>query len=232
MQRCWNWFLERNQSRDGGEPAEIIALVDNIIARHPIDPQRVFVAGLSAGGAMAAILAEQAPDRFAAVGIMAGVPLHASRDVAGAYAAMRGDIAPAAVKALQRNSLPTRDFARLRVTAWTGTVDRTVAPANAATVAHQFLSLLEIDPAAVTVEHSGDAEITRWRDAGGQVRVEVWRVAQMGHAWSGGSFRGSHTHPKGPRASDEMMAFFLNESSVAQVVAEPEKPHGPSNAYL
>lgn len=214
-QRCWNWFLEEHQSRERGEPAAILALVDELLRRHPIDPHRVFLAGLSSGGAMAAILAEQAPERFAAVGIMAGVRLHASRDLQSAYAAMQDerdvncdDIAPV----IARRSHPPAAYARLRATVWAGTDDRLVAPSNASVLARQFRVLFGMGEGTPAVERLGDAEIERWRDSAGRVRVEAWRIDAMGHAWSGGSFRGSFTHPKGPRASEAMLAFFLEKS--------------------
>jgi poly(hydroxyalkanoate) depolymerase family esterase len=217
-QRCWNWFLEEHQSRERGEPAAILALVDDVVAKHPIDPQRIFVAGLSAGGAMAAILAEQAPERFAAVGIMAGVRLHASRDLQSAYAAMQNerdvdcdDIAPV----IARRSRPPAAYARLRATVWAGASDRLVAPSNASALARQFRELFGMDESAPEVVRSGAAEIERWRDRAGRVRVEAWRIDAMGHAWSGGSFRGSFTHPNGPRASEAMMAFFLEQRGAA-----------------
>jgi poly(hydroxyalkanoate) depolymerase family esterase len=89
-QACWNWFLSEHQTRERGEPAAILRLVDDISKRYTIDPNQRYVVGLSAGGAMAAILGEQAPDVFVGVGIMAGVALHSSHDVASAFAAMAG----------------------------------------------------------------------------------------------------------------------------------------------
>ncbi len=215
--RCWNWYSEAHHHREGGEPAQIIALVAETIGRHPIDPQRVFVAGLSAGGAMAAILAEQAPDLFSAVGIMAGVALHASRDFASARAAMRGDMNLEHVATLlDRHGHEPRAYARLRATLWTGAHDHTVAPANTCVLAKQFLHLFGLADAPPELDERSDAEVTRWRDGTGRVRVEAWRVREMGHAWSGGSFRGSHTYPRGPRASDAMMAFFLDGESAGR----------------
>lgn len=98
---CWNWFLREHQSRTSGEPAAIIDIVNDVKRRHSIDPARVFVAGISAGGAMAAILGEQAPDIFSGVGIMAGVALHAAHDLPSAFSAMsgRGSGAPHAMPA-------------------------------------------------------------------------------------------------------------------------------------
>jgi poly(hydroxyalkanoate) depolymerase family esterase len=208
--RCWNWFLAENQYRDAGEPAAILSLVRDILGRHPIDRSRVFVAGLSAGGTMAAILAEQAPDVFAAVGVMAGVRLHASHDLRGAMAAMRGsgDAAGVPVSPAWERPRP-QAYDRMRATIWSGTDDRTVAPSNAAALAGQFRALFRIPETEPEVELNPDFESARWRDRFGAVRVETFSVRGMGHAWSGGSFRGSHTCPRGPRASDAMMSFFL-----------------------
>lgn len=220
--RCWNWFLPAHQARGQGEPQAIVSLVNDLLARHPIDPARVYVAGLSAGGALAAILAEQAPDVFAAAGIMAGVALHASHNVEGAFRAMRGAIAPAdAVQLLDGHRLPQGSYDRLRVTIWAGTGDRTVNARNALALAAQFRSLCGVVPAALEVEARKEATIERWRDAEGRVRVEAWQLPRIGHAWSGGSFRGSHTDPNGPSASDAMMAFFLDDGVPAEAAPAP-----------
>ncbi len=210
--RCWNWFLEENQHRDRGEPKAILDVLADVRERYPIDPRRIYVAGLSAGGAMAAILAEQAPDVFAAVGIMAGVPLHASHDLATARAAMHGvgheHPFPLAAAAGSGN------YARMRATIWTGESDRTVNPTNATELAKQFLQLFGMADARAVRADAPDMTIERWFDAAEIARVEAVTIRGMGHAWSGGSFRGSHTHPAGPRASDAMMTFFLSDRNV------------------
>jgi poly(3-hydroxybutyrate) depolymerase len=147
---------------------------------------------------------------------MAGVALHASRDFASARAAMRGDMNLEHVATLlDRHGHEPRAYARLRATLWTGAHDHTVAPANTCVLAKQFLHLFGLADAPPELDERSDAEVTRWRDGTGRVRVEAWRVREMGHAWSGGSFRGSHTYPRGPRASDAMMAFFLGSLPAA-----------------
>jgi poly(3-hydroxybutyrate) depolymerase len=177
-----------------------------VARRHPIDRNRIFVTGLSAGGAMAAILAEQAPDVFAAVGIMAGVRLHASHDLRSARTAMGGGSDPAGATV---RGLPSSAYGRMRATVWSGAHDHTVNPSNAEALAHQFLDLFAVARVAEDRRTVGDADVVRWSDTRGLVRVETWSIRGMGHAWSGGSFRGSHTFPRGPEASDAMMRFFL-----------------------
>ena len=137
---------------------------------------------------------------------MAGVGLHASRSLLQARDAMRGDVRhiPPAIAISDSDGA----YARLRLTLWTGTDDRIVAPVNAAVLARQFAHLLCIESEAEIEQRQG-AEVAHWRDASGRARIGLWSIAKLGHAWSGGSFRGSYTSPSGPRASDEMMAFFL-----------------------
>jgi poly(hydroxyalkanoate) depolymerase family esterase len=221
-QRCWNWFLPGHQVRTSGEPAAILGLVEDVRLRYPVDPDRIFVAGMSAGGAMAAILAEQAPDVFSAVGIMAGVALHASHDIDSAFKAMqRGTMdGGTAAEFAQGARRLSASYQRLRATIWTGTDDHYVTPQNALTLSRQFLRLTDVDETRASLESRPGADVVRWRDNGGRTRVELWRVASMGHAWSGGSFRGSHTYPQGPVAGEAMMEFFLSESPVAEHARE------------
>ncbi len=264
---CWNWFLPEHQTRTGGEPAAILRLMDFVAQQHAIDRTRIYVTGLSAGGSMAAILAEQAPEIFAGVGIVAGVALHASHDIPSAFAAMAGKqtttgtrarstvlpvnggvptpaLHPLVAQLAAKSSLPlgnlrlpgaaggaavserpaplqhasdnpaavrstSGDFGRMRVMVWTGTNDSTVSPTNATALVHQFATLLGLDVAQVeTSAHGTNAHVARLRDAGG-IRIESWTVRDMGHAWSGGSPRGSYTYPAGPNTSDVMLDFFL-----------------------
>jgi len=216
-QRCWNWFLPHHQVRAHGEPAAILGLVSDVRSRYPVDPARIFVAGMSAGGAMAAILAEQAPDVFSAVGIMAGVALHASHDLDSAIKAMkRGTVDGETALAFNQSAQRRRaGYERLRATIWTGTEDNYVAPQNALTLARQFLRLTGVEEDCATLEPRPGADVVRWRDAHGRARVELWRVPSMGHAWSGGSFRGSYTYPAGPYAGEAMLDFFLSEQATA-----------------
>jgi poly(hydroxyalkanoate) depolymerase family esterase len=191
--RCWRWFERAHQRRDAGEPAVLAGMVREVIARHAADPQRVYVAGLSAGGAMAAVLGDLYPDLFAAVGVHSGLPAGAAGDVKSGLVAMKRG-APAALARTPRR--PTIVFH--------GDRDAIVHPANGERLAAG---------APATVERlSGQAgrPYTRHvhRDEAGRVVAEHWVVHGAGHAWSGGSPTGSFADPLGPCATTEMLRFF------------------------
>jgi poly(hydroxyalkanoate) depolymerase family esterase len=198
--RCWNWFLEKDQRRDAGEPALIAGITREIMRDHAIDPRRVYVAGLSAGGAAAAILGQAYPDLYAAIGVHSGLACGAARDLPSALAAMKngggGGIAVA-------GAIPAIVFH--------GDRDTTVHPRNGDAVAarasaHRF----EAEPGRAPGGHAWRR--ARYLDAAGRVVVEHWLIHGAGHAWSGGSPAGSFTDPRGPDASGEMLRFFLEHS--------------------
>lgn len=208
--RCWNWFLPENQHRDGVEPAAIIGIVDEIARMHSVDRARIFVAGLSAGASTAAILAEQAPDVFAGVGLMAGVALHSAHDVQSAYAAMQAQIHPNRAL-LPRPGSANGVYARSRAIVWAGRDDRVVDPRNAQWLTEQFGTLFGLEVPGVAEESLEDGWRILWRDAAGKIRLQLREIDGIGHAWSGGSLRGSYTAPTGPSASEAMLRFFLEE---------------------
>ncbi|HET7729765.1 MAG TPA: PHB depolymerase family esterase [Usitatibacter sp.] len=197
--RCWNWFRREDQRRDHGEPSLIAGIVGAIKARHRVDDRRVFVAGLSSGGAMAATLGATYPELFAAVGVHSGLPHGAARDLPSGLAAMRSGAPGASVPAV-----PTIVFH--------GDRDTLVNPRNAEELVAQQMRghpglVLAADPPA---EANGYAYTRRSaRSASGQALVEHWIVHGAGHVWSGGSPQGSHTDARGPDASGEMLRFFL-----------------------
>jgi poly(hydroxyalkanoate) depolymerase family esterase len=212
--RCWNWFLDGNQRRDGGEPAKILDLVNRVVSENDVDRSRIFAAGLSSGAAMAAILAEQAPDVFAGVGAMAGVPLHAASDVNSAYATMRGE-EPAIRSDGGAHEYDRAAYRRSRAVLWTGSNDRHVVPLCAWRLARQFAHLFGLRKEPDEDVTLGDGRRARWRDRTGAARIEVREIDGIGHAWSGGSLRGSYTAPNGPSFSDELLQFFFEEEREA-----------------
>jgi poly(hydroxyalkanoate) depolymerase family esterase len=199
-QGCWNWFKASHQQRGRGEPATLAGMTRQIIVEHGIDPSCVYVAGLSAGGAMAAILAQAYPDLFAAVGIHSGVAPGAAKDLPGALAAMNG------------HGAGSHELLRVPTIVFHGDADSTVHPRNG----EQLFAASpgEHDPKdRETVARHGSRRgaTRRCRTApDGRVVAEHWTVHGAAHAWCGGHPSGSHADPDGPDASAEMLRFFLD----------------------
>ena len=188
VERCWNWFRERDQQRDGGEPAIIAGITRQVIARFNADPRRVYIAGLSAGGSMAAIMATAYPELYAAVGIHSGVPFTMARGAATAAAAMR--------------------FKRLGAAAPPPTIPTIVFHGDADTTVHPSNSEYAIteDTLRRQTGKAGGLSYTRTT----YPKLEHWLVHGAGHAWSGGDGAAPYADSKGPDATREMLRFFLS----------------------
>jgi len=203
-QHCWNWFKTQDQARDAGEPSLIAGITREIAAEHGVDAQRIFVAGLSAGAAMAVILGVTYPELYAAVGAHSGLPYGAAHDMPSAFAAMQGSGQP---KRAAMKGVPTIVFH--------GDRDTTVNTGNAIAVVNQATESVGLRaPLTRTVhprESANGREFTRtaYTDPAGHSRVEQWLLHGAAHAWSGGSAAGSYTDTTGPDASAEMFRFFL-----------------------
>ncbi len=196
--RCWNWFKHNHQGRGRGEPELLAGMTRGAMARHAIDPARVYVAGLSAGGAMAAILGDAYPDLFAAVGVHSGLATGIAKDVPSALGAMKGNGARPAGAA---SGVPTIVFH--------GDADATVHPGNADHVITASAGPLEAE--VEQGRSAGGRAYTRrvLRTSDGAVLAEHWVVHGAQHAWSGGGAKGSYTDPRGPDATGEMVRFFM-----------------------
>jgi poly(hydroxyalkanoate) depolymerase family esterase len=202
--RCWNWFSARDQLRGRGEPSLIAGITRQIIGDIAVDPKRVYVAGLSAGGAAAAIMGLTYPDLYAAIGVHSGLACGAAKDMPSAFAAMRQG-GPRLMEGA-KPPLPTIVFH--------GDSDSTVSPVNGDQVIAQSKAAAEF-PTTIRHGHSaGGVNYTQTIQADGSGRpiLEQWVLHGVGHAWSGGSPAGSYTDPRGPDASREMLRFFSENS--------------------
>ncbi len=197
---CWNWFSPGDQTRDKGEPAILAGMTRKIVADFGIPSSATFVAGLSAGGAMAVILATTWPDIFAGAGVHSGLPYGSASDVSTAFSAMAG-----------RNVGTASLAPQVPVIVFHGSADATVSPLNADRIAgdvrrgHSGQSLETSERRTV-----GGRNCTRMVETtmDGRPMIETWRIEGLGHAWSGGNAKGSHTDASGPDASAEMVRFF------------------------
>jgi poly(hydroxyalkanoate) depolymerase family esterase len=215
---CWNWFKADDQRRDNGEPALIAGITREIIRDYKLDASRVYIAGMSAGGAMAAVMAATYPELYAAVGIHSGLPYAVAHDLPSALAAMKKGKGKASARNINVKA-PASLAHTMPVIVFHGDRDTTVHPSNGDQVLTQCVSAgltagasstlsIEVEQVAAPNGHAYTRSIHS--DAQGKSIAEKWIVHGAGHAWSGGSSKGSYTDPKGPDATREMLRFFLS----------------------
>lgn len=210
---CWNWFEPGDQRRGEGEPSLIAGIVEQIAGGYAVDPRRMFIAGMSAGGAMAVILGMTYPELFAAVGCHSGLAYGAAYDLPSALAAMsQGRRRP-------ERSAPTAPPAGsspqpVPLIVFHGDQDTTVHPRNTDQLVAQWAAHYGGTTRPHVTMHQGQAgglaySRASYKGTGGQTLIERWLINGAGHAWSGGSPEGSFTNPAGPDAAREMLHFFL-----------------------
>ncbi len=237
--KCWNWFEPAHQFRGGGEPEALSALTLHVMESQPVDPKRVYVAGFSAGGSMALILAEQYPELYAAVGVHSGLPTGAASSNMDAFRLMQGastgntgstthaggdTVNPSGQESLtgSGHAAQTRnaDDIHTPLIVFHGSQDRFVNTANADRIIANWLvrektRTVPTNWLPLSLPHNtatGRHFIVTTYAAEEQPErtgCEYWQLSEGGHGWSGGSSSGSHTEQNGPDASAEMVRFFL-----------------------
>jgi poly(hydroxyalkanoate) depolymerase family esterase len=211
--KCWNWFNEQDQQREQGEPSIIAGITRDIVETYHLDSRRIYIAGLSSGGAMAEIMGKTYPDLFAAIGVHSGLPYASAQNLQAAAAVMKDGMSVSA----------TASYKSIPVIVFHGDQDTTVNPRNGdQIIAHAVSDAMAdrerfADHAApqMTV---GQGKVvngrvythTVYRDGNGNGIAEQWIVHGAGHSWSGGSDQGSFTDSRGPDAAKEMLRFFLS----------------------
>ncbi len=231
--RCWKWFHPSHQARDAGEPSILAAVVRQVCSTHPVDPERIYLAGVSAGGAMVSILAATYPDLFAAAAIFAGAEFKAAASMSKAFTVMkRGGPDPERQGQLafeaMRVGLACKQRRRMPVIVFQGTADPYVHMVNAGQVVAQWtatnarlaasfgenrLTVTEkVTTGHVPCGHAYQRHIFVERD--GRLLMEEWVVKGLGHAWSGSPQRSRYGDPRGPNASAEIWRFFSEACSL------------------
>jgi len=210
--KCWNWFDASHQKRDAGEPALIASMTRRIESDYSIDPKRVYIAGVSAGGAMALITAYAYPEMFAAAGIHSGIAYGAAGSIADALKVMHGGASDPALLpgAVVRSFGSARSFPAI---VFQGAADKSVNVVNSSQVVSQLLELYKPAEMKRLSEAksvgAGGYHSTRRLYGSRKPLIEEWIVDELGHAWAGGSKDGTYTDPNGPDASREILRFFL-----------------------
>jgi poly(hydroxyalkanoate) depolymerase family esterase len=209
---CWNWFHQRDQFRDKGEPSILAGITRELMMEFGLTRKQVFVAGLSAGGAMAVIMAETYPDVFSSVGVHSGLPYQSAGNAITAMKAMQGHSSKR-TEATQRVSRTSP----VRTIVFHGSADRTVHPSNAKGIVDD---VKRHDAKLNALIQSGNENGRKYMcetltDTNGRIALENWHIEGAGHAWSGGSRNGTFTDPTGPDASAEMVRFFLADARPA-----------------
>jgi len=221
-QKCWNWFVPEHQQRGAGEPALIEAMTRQVMAGRKVDPRRVFLAGISAGGAMAVLTALDYPELFAALAVHSGIQYRAAASATEAIAAMKnGGPAPGDRARLAYAAMGPR--ARMvPAMLLQGSKDPSVQPANLEALVAQFRALAELAGAGEGGKGRGEGEReeteqgkyrtirTVYRDALGNSQIESWMIEGLAHAWSGGSPEGTWTDPAAPEMTREIVRFLLS----------------------
>jgi poly(hydroxyalkanoate) depolymerase family esterase len=214
--KCWNWFEPEHQVTDRGEPSLIAGITREVALTYGVDDKRIFVAGLSAGAAMAVILGASYPELYAAVGAHSGLPCGAADDMLSAFAAMRGSAQSRSDEGSGSRALRHAPLLHATPTiVFHGDRDTTVKTLNGSAIVAQAVALGTelVGPLSKIVrqrivDNGREYTATIYRDSAGRPHVEEWILHGAGHAWSGGSADGSYTDATGPDASAQMLRFF------------------------
>jgi poly(hydroxyalkanoate) depolymerase family esterase len=207
--KCWNWFRPTDQRRGQGEPSLIAGITRHVMRQYSVDPQRVYIGGLSAGAAAAAVMGATYPDLYAAIGVHSGLACGAANDLPSAFVAMRQadfeDSWDSSHISTNRNGVPVPTIV------FHGDRDTTVHPRNGDHVIARSMRTTNFRKTVHRGRVPGGHAYTRTihTDPNGRAIFEHWQIHGAGHAWSGGNPAGSFTDPRGPDATREMLRFFL-----------------------
>ena len=220
--KCWNWFRADDQRRGRGEPSLIAGITRQVMQDYSVDPRRVYVGGLSAGAAAAAVMGATYPELYAAIAVHSGLACGAADDLISAFAAMRQGYSPYSSASSEATDILEDEQPFVPTIVFHGDRDYIVHPRNADHVISRSLGASKwqkkVDRGRVPDGHAYTR--TLHTDANGRAMLEQWCIHGAGHAWSGGSPAGSYTDPRGPDAAREMLRFFRDHVAVGGDVGD------------
>ena len=214
--KCWNWFRPNDQRRDRGEPSLIAGITRQVMQDYSVDPRRVYVGGLSAGAAAAAVMGATYPDLYAAVAVHSGLACGVADDLISAFAAMRQGDARYSSGPWEDTNVLDDQQPFVPTIVFHGDRDTIVHPRNADHVITRSMGTTNLQKKIRRGQVPGGHAYTCTihTDANGRAILEQWCIHGAGHAWSGGSPAGSYTDPRGPDAAKEMLRFFRDHPAV------------------
>ena len=231
---CFNWFLPEDISRDGGEALSIRSMIAQMLEAYDLDAGRVFVTGLSAGGAMTAVMLATWPELFAGGAIVAGLPYGSATGMSQAFDRMRGHGGPAGPELAQRvRKASNHDGPWPSVSVWHGTADHTVAVSNMDDIVAQWRLLHGIGARPAQDEAEGRHHRRVWTDQAGKPCIEAHTIAGMGHGTPIAPARGKggcgaampHMLDVGVSSTEHIAAFWgIAETASETRVAPAAKP--------
>jgi poly(hydroxyalkanoate) depolymerase family esterase len=238
LMKCWNWFNPKHQSRDAGEPSILAAISEQVCASHNIDSDRIYVAGISAGGAMAVIMAACYPDIFSGLAICAGTEFKSATRMSSGFEVMKHGGPDPAVQGqsafeAMKPGLARKNRQRMPVIVFHGTADTRVNPVNAEQIIAQWSKTnsclagqdsengFELSENIFSLQVPGGRAYQKYihTEQNGQVLMERWMIEGMGHAWPGSLHPHEHADHKAPRASEEIWRFFKESRPKSQDTA-------------
>ena len=219
--KCWNWFRPNDQRRDRGEPSLIAGITRQVMHDYSVDPRRVYVGGLSAGAAAAAVMGATYPDLYAAIAVHSGLACGVADDLISAFAAMRQGDLRCSSASREASDFPEDQQPFVPTIVFHGDRDTIVHPRNADHVITRSMRTTDLQKKVHRGQVPGGHAYTCTihTDANGQAILEQWCIHGAGHAWSGGSSAGSYTDPRGPDAAKEMLRFFRDHPAVAAITS-------------
>ena len=214
--KCWNWFRPNDQRRDRGEPSLIAGITRQVMRDYSVDPRRVYVGGLSAGAAAAAVMGATYPDLYAAIAVHSGLACGVADDLISAFAAMRQGDSRCASASWEDTDVLDDQQPFVPTIVFHGDRDTIVHPRNADHVITRSMGTTNLQKKIRRGQVPGGHAYTCTihTDANGRAILEQWCIHGAGHAWSGGSPAGSYTDPRGPDAAKEMLRFFRDHPAV------------------